>query len=125
MTYYILYDSGVYICKGEERSVAEHYGIQRRKTKLGKSVKYSLSSKTEDIGPVGDFLRLESIDKILYNKNSPLSITNRARSRNKSSIGWVYRAEIFSVVENKLFHEKISEINQGSQAFQKTLLMNI
>lgn len=82
-------------------------------------VKNSLSNEAENIAPVEGFLRVENIDKILYNKNSPLSIANRAQSRNKSSIDWVYKAEIFSVVENKLFHEKISEINQGSQAFQK------
>ncbi len=63
--------------------------------------------------------RLENIGKILYNNNSPLAIVNRANSNNNSSIKWVYKAEIFSVTENKLFHEKISEINQGSQAFQK------
>lgn len=62
---------------------------------------------------------LENIGKILYNNNSPLAIVNRANSNNNSSIKWVYKAEIFSVTENKLFHEKISEINQGSQAFQK------
>lgn len=62
---------------------------------------------------------LENIEKILYDNNSPLTIVNRAKSNNNSSIKWVYKAEIFSVTENILFHEKISEINQGSQAFQK------
>ena len=62
---------------------------------------------------------LENIGKILYNNNSPLAIVNRAKTNNNSSLKWVYKAEIFSVTENKLFHEKISEINQGSQAFQK------
>ncbi len=42
---------------------------------------------------------------------------NRAASNNSSSIGWVYRQKIFSVIENKLFLQKISEINQGSKAF--------
>lgn len=63
---------------------------------------------------------LENIGKILYNDNNPLAIVNRAKSNNNSSIKWVYNAEIFSVTENILFHEKISEINQGSRAFQKT-----
>lgn len=62
---------------------------------------------------------LDNTGKILYDNNNPLSIVDRAKSNNNSSINWVYKAEIFSVTENKLFHEKISEINQGSQAFQK------
>lgn len=62
---------------------------------------------------------LENVGKILYDNNNPLSIVNRATSDNHSSINWVYKSEIFSVTENKLFHEKISEINQGSQAFEK------
>ncbi len=62
---------------------------------------------------------IENSEKTLYNKNSPLAIVDRAKSNNNSSINWVYKSEIFSVTENKLFHEKISEINQGSQAFEK------
>lgn len=58
-------------------------------------------------------------EKILYNNDSPLSITDRANTNNNSSIKWVYEAEIFSVTENKKFHQKISEINQGSEAFEK------
>lgn len=61
---------------------------------------------------------LEKNGKILYN-NSPLSTDNRAKTNNNSSIKWVYDAEIFSVTESKLFHSKISEINQGSEAFSK------
>lgn len=70
-----------------------------------KDIRYSLSDNLENFG------------KILYDNNNPLSIVNRAKSNNNSSINWVYKAEIFSVAENKQFHEKISEINQGSQAF--------
>lgn len=55
----------------------------------------------------------------MYNNGSPLAIVNRATSNNNSSINWVYKSEIFSVTENKLFHEKISEINQGGKAFKK------
>lgn len=62
---------------------------------------------------------LENAEKILYNKNSPLAIVNRAKTAHNSSLKWVYDAEIFSVEESILFHEKISEINQGSQAFSK------
>lgn len=62
---------------------------------------------------------LEKVEKTLYNKNNPLSIVDRASKNNNSSINWVYKAEIFSVKENMLFHEMISEINQGSQAFGK------
>lgn len=51
--------------------------------------------------------------------NSPLSYKNRAKPNPRSSINWVYKAGLFSVVENKLFHQKISEINQGSKAFKK------
>ncbi len=51
--------------------------------------------------------------------DSPLSYNNRAKPNPRSSINWVYEAELFSVVENKLFHQKISEINQGSKAFKK------
>lgn len=50
---------------------------------------------------------------------SPLSYNDRAKPNPRSSINWVYEAELFSVVENKLFHQKISEINQGSKAFKK------
>lgn len=50
---------------------------------------------------------------------SPLSYNDRAKPNPRSSINWVYEAELFSVVENKLFHQKISEINQGSNAFKK------
>lgn len=56
--------------------------------------------------------------KRLTNDN-PLSYNNRAKPNPRSSINWVYEAELFSVVENKLFHQKISEINQGSKAFKK------
>lgn len=73
--------------------------------------------------PLND--NLENVGKILYDYNNPLASVNRAKTNNNSSINWVYKSEIFSVTENKLFHEKISEINQGSQAFKKTLVMNI
>lgn len=62
---------------------------------------------------------LEKTERTLYNKNSPLAIVDRAKTNNNSSLNWVYKSEIFSVNENRLFHEKISEINQGSQAFSK------
>ena len=52
-------------------------------------------------------------------KKSPLSLENRATANGNSSIKWVYDAEIFSHEESKLFHQKISEINQGSEAFEK------
>ena len=77
-------------------------------------IRYSLSENGQNFNK-----NLENAGKILYNSNNPLSIVDRAKSNNSSSINWVYKAEIFSVTENKLFHEKISEINQGSQAFQK------
>lgn len=51
--------------------------------------------------------------------SSGLSTDNRAKTANDSVNKWVYNAEIFSYEENKLFHQKISEINQGSQAFEK------
>ena len=51
--------------------------------------------------------------------NNPLSTNYRASKNSRSSINWVYKAQIFSVTENKLFHQKISEINQGSQAFEQ------
>ena len=70
-------------------------------------VRYSLSENIDNVG------------KILYDKNNPLSIVNRAKTNNNSSLNWVYNAEIFSTKENKLFHDKISEINQGSEAFSK------
>lgn len=53
------------------------------------------------------------------NDDSPLSYNNRAKPNPRSSINWVYKSGLFSVVENKLFHQKISEINQGSKVFKK------
>ena len=55
----------------------------------------------------------------MYNNSGLLAIVNIVTSNNNSSINWVYKSEIFSVTENKLFHEKISEINQVSQVFEK------
>ncbi len=87
--------------------------------------KFSLS---EDVAPVAsDDMKyslsdsLENVEEILYNSNSPLSVVNRATTQNNSSINWVYKAKIFSIEENKQFHEKISQINQGSNAFQQNL----
>lgn len=48
-----------------------------------------------------------------------LSTEGRAKTSNDTVNKWVYDAEIFSREENKLFHEKISQIHQGSQAFEK------
>lgn len=62
---------------------------------------------------------LESKNSLWYDKHNPLSFDNRAGVNPRSSINWVYKAEIFSQVENKLFHQMISEINQGSEAFEK------
>lgn len=50
---------------------------------------------------------------------SPLSLENRAKANSNSIIKWVYDAEIFSFEESKLFHQKISEINQGFKSFDK------
>lgn len=54
-----------------------------------------------------------------------LSTDNRAKTSNDTVNKWVYDAEIFSQEENKLFHEKISQIHQGSQAFEKNTKVNI
>lgn len=65
---------------------------------------------------------LEQKSKISYSKYadlSPLSFNHRAQPNPNSNINWVLKSQIFSVVENKLFHQKISEINQGSKAFEK------
>lgn len=62
---------------------------------------------------------VENVNASRYNENRPLSFENRASENSRSSINWVYKAKIFSQVENKLFHQKISEINQGSDAFYK------
>lgn len=82
-------------------------GTEQKNTVEGEKTRYSLNDNLENVG------------KILYDNNNLLPIVNRAKTNNKSSINWVYKSEIFSVTENKLFHEKISEINQGSQAFEK------
>lgn len=74
-------------------------------TKENQNVQFSLSNN------------IEKVDEILYNKSNPLSINNRAKTNNNSSLKWVYDAEIFSVEESKLFHEKISEINTGRHSF--------
>lgn len=52
-------------------------------------------------------------------ENDFLTTENRAVENPRSSINWVYKAQLFSVTENKLFHQKISEINQGSEAFEQ------
>lgn len=62
---------------------------------------------------------LEKDDTSWYDKHNPLSFDNRAGINPRSSINWVYKAEIFSQVENKLFNQMVSEINQGSKAFEK------
>lgn len=56
---------------------------------------------------------------VWYDTDNPLSVDKRTGMNPKSSISWVYKAEIFSQVENKKFHQMISEINQGSKAFEK------
>lgn len=72
-------------------------------------IRYSLS---EDV---------DNVEKILYDKNNSLSIVNRAKTNNNSSLKWVYDSEIFSVEESKLFHEKISEINTGRHSFGENI----
>ena len=52
-------------------------------------------------------------------KEKKNSVDRAATTRYNSSIKWVYDRKLFTVVESKLFHQKISEINQGSQAFVK------
>ncbi len=86
---------------------------------LPKNVKYSLSAEQEKYFENSLDDTIENVEKILYDSDNPLAVVNRAKTKNNSSIKWVYKSEIFSVTENKLFHEKISEINQGSQAFEK------
>ncbi len=49
-----------------------------------------------------------------------ISNDNRAQPNSASSINWVYKSELFSTEENILFHQKISEINQGSKAFDQS-----
>ncbi len=65
---------------------------------------------------------LTDSSKINYNyeEHDPLSFDDRAKPNSKSSINWVYKAEIFSTVENKMFHQKLAEIKQGSDAFVQT-----
>lgn len=65
---------------------------------------------------------LTGSSKINYNyeEHDPLSFDDRAKLNSKSSINWVYKAEIFSTVENKMFHQKLAEIRQGSGAFIQT-----
>lgn len=85
-------------------------------------IRYSLSEQDESSDEKGTYsLRnnLAKTEEILYDNSNPLAVVNRAKSNNNSSINWVYESEIFSVAENKQFHEKISEINQGSRAFDK------
>lgn len=73
----------------------------------------------EDIRYSRKRLTNQSSTNYTISRNSPLSSTDRAKPNPRSSINWVYQAGLFSVVESKLFHQKISEINQGSQAFRK------
>ncbi len=83
------------------------------------NTKYSLSAEQQEYFKNSLDDTIENVEKILYDSNNPLAVVNRAKTKNNSSIKWVYKTEIFSVTENKLFHEKISKINQGSQAFEK------
>lgn len=77
------------------------------------------NEKQEDIRYSRKRLTNQSSTNYTISRNSPLSSTDRAKPNPRSSINWVYQAGLFSVVESKLFHQKISEINQGSQAFRK------
>ncbi len=65
---------------------------------------------------------LTNTSKINYNyeEHDPLSLDNRAMPNSRSSINWVYKAEIFSVEENMMFQQMLSEIKQGSKAFVQT-----
>ncbi|MBR3815136.1 MAG: hypothetical protein IKJ27_00245 [Clostridia bacterium] len=66
--------------------------------------------------------RLTNGTETAYNNdNEYLTMANRAKPNARSSINWVYQQELFSFKENKLFFEKISEINQGSGAFIQNL----
>ena len=94
-------DAVTYDDNGEVIPLSERFNSENN------DIRYSLS---EDV---------DNVEKILYDKNNSLSIVNRAKTNNNSSLKWVYDSEIFSVEESKLFHEKISEINQGSEAFSK------
>lgn len=109
--------------------VLKHYGLMRGKGEIESALKFSTKSKP-NLDPDGvrtPSKRLVESDLtkeggLNYNfeEYDPLSFDDRAIPNSKSSINWVYKAEIFSNVENKMFHQKLAEIRQGSEAFVQT-----
>lgn len=101
------------IAGGELSEVAEEFaGMQQDKAdEILKLFFEALDSAAENYKKAAD----SSNGKTKYS----LSTEGRAKTNNDTVNKWVYDAEIFSREENKLFHEKISQIHQGSQAFEK------
>lgn len=101
------------IAGGELSEVAEEFaGMQQDKAdEILKLFFETLDSAAENYKKAAD----SSNGKAKYS----LSTEGRAKTSNDTVNKWVYDAEIFSREENKLFHEKISQIHQGSQAFEK------
>ncbi len=72
------------------KSVAEHYGVQRRQSKLGKSVVYSLANN-EDIAPVGngnvygEDIKLQQGDNELVIDDAPIKETQSAEITESST----------------------------------------
>ncbi len=112
------YDEIKYLCKIATAGSKEAKELERVKRSFEKA--YRESVKVE--GKTQYLLdHVDNIGKILYDKKNPLSIVNRAKTVNNSSLKWVYDAEIFSYRESELFHGAISKINTGKHSFGKNI----
>ena len=94
------------------KNAGENFKAEQAKGQKNNAVGTTVKSKKQSLTNIN--IKGYNIDK-----KSPLSLENRATANGNSSIKWIYDAEIFSHEKSKLFHQKISEINQGSKAFEK------
>ncbi len=100
---------------GKNSAARKTYALMLRAERMangvhsGEGVAYSAKKKTDAESMLENF-----------NEDDIISNDDRAMLNSASSINWVYKAELFSTKDNILFYQKISEINQGSQAFAQT-----
>lgn len=95
--------------------VSVDYPKGTRSDRILRDIRQYFKDGTEPV--VSDVLRFRYSQRVT--SDNFLSTENRARPKSASSINWVYKAKIFSVTENTMFHQKINEINQGSAAFEQ------
>lgn len=95
--------------------VSVEYPKGTRSDRILRDIRQYFKDGTEPV--VSDVSRFRYSQRVT--SDNFLSTENRARPKSASSINWVYKAKIFSVTENTMFHQKINEINQGSAAFEQ------